>query len=112
MDRADDGSSADVTIGRSSPEEDRKRKAVAATAESPVVGGSSSSLDTVVGPGMEKKKKERFGALKSSFRKEGGIFHIKKRNPKVADVDSPLEAEVEQKDKEKEKSKGWADWIV
>lgn len=82
MDRAGSASSPETTIRRSSSEEDRKRKQVE---------GSSSSLDTVVGPGMEEKRKGRFGALKSSFRKEGGLFHLKKKNPKILELDSSLD---------------------
>lgn len=80
------GSSPDTLIGRSSPEEDRKRQMTSFSAESlntAATGESSSSLETIVGVGMESKKKgSRFGSLKSSFRKEGGLFKMKKKKKK------------------------------
>ncbi|XP_051160176.1 ras and EF-hand domain-containing protein homolog isoform X2 [Leptopilina boulardi] len=80
------GSSPDTLIGRSSPEEDRKRQMTSFSAENlntaAATGESSSSLETIVGVGMEAKKKGRFGSLKSSFRKEGGLFKMKKKKKK------------------------------
>ncbi|XP_043466861.1 EF-hand calcium-binding domain-containing protein 4B isoform X2 [Leptopilina heterotoma] len=83
-----DGSSPDTLIGQSSPEDDRKRQMTSFSAESlntAATGDSSSSLETIVGVGMEAKKKGRFGSLKSSFRKEGGLFRMKKKKKKHFD---------------------------
>lgn len=75
------GSSPDTVIGRSSSEEERNRHGATTSGEYVTVGESSSSLDTLtnVGTTVEDKKKGRFGALRSSFRKEGGLFKIKKK---------------------------------
>lgn len=80
------GSSPDTLIGQSSPEDDRKRQMTSFSAESlNTAASSSSSLETIVGVGMEAKKKGRFGSLKSSFRKEGGLFRMKKKKKKHFD---------------------------
>lgn len=84
------GSSPDTVIARSSSEEDRNKYACTTSGEYATVGGSSSSLDTVTGAGAtggaaEDKKKGRFGALKQSFRKEGGLFKIRKKSKPVVD---------------------------
>lgn len=85
------GSSPDTVVGRSSSEEERNRYAASTSGEYVTVGDSSSSLDTLTSTGatgvVEDKKRGRFGALKSSFRKEGGLFKIKK---KTRSIEEPL----------------------
>ncbi|KAK1120029.1 hypothetical protein K0M31_012759 [Melipona bicolor] len=106
------GSSPDTVIARSSSEEERNRFACSTSGEYvTTVGDSSSSLDTVTSagtttnvgandpPGADNKKKGRFGSLKSSFRKEGGLFKIRRKNRQL---DEPAAAEPEPDVEEKE----------
>ncbi|KOX73109.1 Ras-related protein Rab-32 [Melipona quadrifasciata] len=99
------GSSPDTVIARSSSEEERNRFACSTSGEYvTTVGDSSSSLDTVTSagtttnvgandpPGADSKKRGRFGSLKSSFRKEGGLFKIRRKNRQL---DEPAAAEPE-----------------
>lgn len=87
MDRgesANEGScSVEPVIARSSAEEeDRIKNPESISAECgliPGTKGSNSSLDTVAS--KDEKKRGRFGALKKSFRKDGGIFKMKKKSP-------------------------------
>ncbi|XP_061941426.1 ras and EF-hand domain-containing protein homolog isoform X2 [Apis cerana] len=106
------GSSPDTVIARSSSEEERNRLACSTSGEYVTVGDSSSSLDTVTSvgtttvstttdaTGTEDKKRGRFGALKSSFRKEGGLFKIKKKNRQLDEPAAELQPDVEEKDSE------------
>lgn len=89
------GSSPETVIARSSSEDD-PRRIVASNQE------SSSSLDAPAVlasgqvPGQKKRKKSRFGSLKSSFRKEGGgLFKLKKKTKNV-DIETAVEAEPEE----------------
>lgn len=103
------GSSPDTVIARSSSEEERNRLACSTSGEYVTVGDSSSSLDTVTSvgtttvstttdaTGTEDKKRGRFGALKSSFRKEGGLFKIKKKNRQLDEPAAELQLDVEEK---------------
>lgn len=100
------GSSPDTVIARSSSEEERNRFACSTSGEYvTTVGDSSSSLDTVTSAGTtttnvaandppvaDDKKRGRFGNLKSSFRKEGGLFKIRRKNRQL---DEPAAAEPE-----------------
>ncbi|KAG7200577.1 hypothetical protein KM043_001138 [Ampulex compressa] len=84
MDRSESanegGSSPDTVVARSSSEEDRKRTGCTTSGEYVTVGDSSSSLDAL--QSREEKKRAgggRFVALRNSFRKEGGLFKIKRK---------------------------------
>ncbi|XP_053999048.1 EF-hand calcium-binding domain-containing protein 4B isoform X1 [Hylaeus anthracinus] len=99
------GSSPDTVIGRSSSEEDRNRQGCTTSGEYVTVGDSSSSLDTLnsagtaaAPPGTEDKKRGRFGALKNSFRKEGGLFKIKKKNKNADEACAERETDVDDKE--------------
>ncbi|KAI4498405.1 hypothetical protein M0802_006584 [Mischocyttarus mexicanus] len=94
------GSSPDTVLARSSSDEDRRRNPESTSGEYVTVAESSSSLDTLAGQSCttktiistgtksstlnineEKKKKGRFGILKSSFKKDAtGLFKMKKKN--------------------------------
>ena len=87
------GSSPDTLIDRSLAEEDRKHQMGSFSMENVNTGESSSSLETIVGVGMEGKKKGRFGSLKKSFRKEGGLFKIKKKKKKNLEVEPSIEVQ-------------------
>lgn len=91
------GTSPDAAIGRSSSEEERNRQAMSTSGEYvTTVGGSSSSLDTVVSQGMEEKKKGRFGTLKSSFSRRE-LFKIKKKgSSKRADSELTVDQDDEE----------------
>lgn len=98
------GSSPDTVIARSSSEEERNRLACSTSGEYVTVGDSSSSLDTVTSVGTttvsattEDKKRGRFGALKSSFRKEGGLFKIKKKSRQLDEPAAEPQPDVEEK---------------
>ncbi|XP_046424009.1 uncharacterized protein LOC124181457 isoform X2 [Neodiprion fabricii] len=81
-DSANEGeSSVDTVIARSSLEEEdpKEEPERASTDRVAVAGESNSSLDTVAS--KDEKKRGRFGALKKSFRKDGGLFKIKKKSP-------------------------------
>ncbi|KZC12419.1 PREDICTED: uncharacterized protein LOC107190506 [Dufourea novaeangliae] len=96
------GSSPDTVIGRSSSEEDRNRYGCSTSGEYVTVGESSSSLDTLTNAAganiVEEKKRGRFGALKNSFRKEGGLFKIKKKNRSGEDGVHQTEPDVDEKE--------------
>ncbi|XP_078032499.1 RAS oncogene family member Rab32 isoform X2 [Augochlora pura] len=95
------GSSPDTVIGRSSSEEERNRHGATTSGEYVTVGDSSSSLDTLTSGTAnppEDKKRSRFGALKSSFRKEGGLFKIKKKSKSGEDAATPTDPDAEEKD--------------
>ncbi|XP_076481300.1 RAS oncogene family member Rab32 isoform X2 [Bombus vancouverensis nearcticus] len=104
------GSSPDTVIARSSSEEERNRFACSTSGEYVTVGDSSSSVDTVTSvgtttnvatgdpPAADDKKKGRFGALKSSFRKEGGLFKIRRKNRQLDESAAEPELDVEEKD--------------
>ncbi|XP_076631588.1 RAS oncogene family member Rab32 isoform X1 [Colletes latitarsis] len=103
------GSSPDTVIGRSSSEEDRNRHGCTTSGEYATVGGSSSSLDTLTGAtaaptGNDDKKRGRFGALKSSFRKEGGLFKIKKKTRSVDEAFVEQEPDVDEKETARKRS--------
>lgn len=103
------GSSPDTVIARSSSEEERNRFACSTSGEYVTVGDSSSSVDTVTSvgtttnvatgdpPAADDKKKGRFGALKSSFRKEGGLFKIRRKNRQLDESAAEPELDVEEK---------------
>lgn len=103
------GSSPDTVIARSSSEEERNRLACNTSGEYVTVGDSSSSLDTVTSvgtttistttdaTGTEDKKRGRFGALKNSFRKEGGLFKIKKKSRQLDEPAAEPQPDVEEK---------------
>lgn len=102
------GSSPDTVVGRSSSEEDRNRYACSTSGEYVTVGDSSSSLDTLTNVGAaappvqepsvaEDKKRGRFGALKNSFRKEGGLFKIKKKNRSIEETFAETEPDADEK---------------
>lgn len=98
-DSGNEGSSPDTVIARSSYEDDQKSQEINTSGEYVTVAESSStSLDPIIsdvaesglsvgssGIGsavvgvVEEKKKGRFETLKSTFRKDGGIFKIKKK---------------------------------
>ena len=89
------GSSPDTLINQSSPEEYRKSQLGSVSAENVnAPESSSSSLETIVGVGMEGKKKGRFGSLKKSFRREGGFFKTKKK--KNIEVEPSIEVQKEE----------------
>ncbi|XP_034179841.2 RAS oncogene family member Rab32 isoform X1 [Osmia lignaria lignaria] len=113
------GSSPDTVIARSSDgeeeeeeeeEEDRGKYGCSTSGEYVTVGDSSSSLDTLTSSGatgtapsadtttVEDKKRGRFGALKSSFRKEGGLFKIRKKNRSNDETVAELEPDVDEKE--------------
>ncbi|KOC62137.1 Ras-related protein Rab-32 [Habropoda laboriosa] len=105
------GSSPDTVIARSSSEEERNRYACSTSGEYVTVGDSSSSLDTLTGgtvpnsgavsvetQATEDKKRGRFGALKSSFRKEGGLFKIRRKNRQLDEPAPEHEPDVEEKE--------------
>lgn len=110
------GSSPDTVIARSSSEEERNRFACSTSGEYVTVGDSSSSVDTVTSvgtttdvatgdpPAADDKKKGRFGALKSSFRKEGGLFKIRRKNRQLDESAAEPELDVEEK--------GLSIWLV
>lgn len=110
------GSSPDTVIARSSSEEERNRLACSTSGEYVTVGDSSSSLDTVTSvgtttvstttdaTGTEDKKRGRFGALKSSFRKEGGLFKIKKKSRQLDEPAAELQPDVEEKETDRKQS--------
>ena len=103
------GSSPDTVIARSSSEEERNRFACSTSGEYVTVGDSSSSVDTVTSvgtttnvatgdpPAADDKKKGRFGVLKSSFRKEGGLFKIRRKNRQLDESAAEPELDVEEK---------------
>lgn len=99
-DSANEGASSPETVIARSSSEDDPRRMVASHRE------SSSSLDMpgAVGAGQlpggqEKRKKSRFGSLKSSFRKEGGgLFKLKKKNKNV-EGETAVEAAEPEEDK-------------
>ncbi|XP_043790892.1 EF-hand calcium-binding domain-containing protein 4B-like [Apis laboriosa] len=110
------GSSPDTVIARSSSEEERNRLACSTSGEYVTVGDSSSSLDTVTSvgtttistttdaTGTEDKKRGRFGALKSSFRKEGGLFKIKKKSRQLDEPAAEPQPDVEEKETDRKQS--------
>ncbi|CAL7937742.1 unnamed protein product [Xylocopa violacea] len=109
------GSSPDTVIARSSSEEDRNKHACTTSGEYVTVGDSSSSLDTVTNagaiaaasnepPGTEDKKRGRFGALANSFRKEGGLFNIRKKNRHLDEHGAEAEPDVEEKEAGRKRS--------
>ncbi|XP_076651695.1 RAS oncogene family member Rab32 isoform X1 [Halictus rubicundus] len=103
------GSSPDTVIGRSSSEEERNRHGPITSGEYVTVGESSSSLDTLTsgtGPANppEDKKRGRFDALKSSFRKEGGLFKIKKKIRPGEDAATPTDPDAEEKETGRKRS--------
>ncbi|XP_050483376.1 EF-hand calcium-binding domain-containing protein 4B isoform X1 [Bombus huntii] len=110
------GSSPDTVIARSSSEEERNRFACSTSGEYVTVGDSSSSVDTVTSvgtttnvatgdpPATDDKKKGRFGALKSSFRKEGGLFKIRRKNRQLDESAAEPELDVEEKETGRKRS--------
>ncbi|CAK9795607.1 Ras-related protein Rab-32 [Anthophora plagiata] len=110
------GSSPDTVIARSSSEEERNRYACSTSGEYVTVGDSSSSLDTLTGgtvvsgvvsvetQATEDKKRGRFGALKSSFRKEGGLFKIRRKNRQLEEPAAEHEPDVEEKEAGRKRS--------
>ncbi|XP_033339643.1 RAS oncogene family member Rab32 isoform X1 [Megalopta genalis] len=101
------GSSPDTVIGRSSSEEERNKHGGTTSGEYVTVGDSSSSLDTVTSGTAnppEDKKRSRFGALTSSFRKEGGLFKIKKKSRSGEDAATPTDPDAEEKETGRKRS--------
>ncbi|XP_076759208.1 RAS oncogene family member Rab32 isoform X2 [Xylocopa sonorina] len=110
------GSSPDTVIAQSSSEEDhRNRQACTTSGEYVTVGDSSSSLDTVANAGaivaasnepsaIEDKKRGRFGALADSFRKEGGLFNIRKKNRQSEEHSVEAEPDAEEKEAGRKRS--------
>ncbi|XP_017753895.1 PREDICTED: ras-related protein Rab-32B isoform X2 [Eufriesea mexicana] len=110
------GSSPDTVIARSSSEEERNRFACSTSGEYVTVGDSSSSLDTVTNAAgttgvaatdpsaVEDKKRGRFGALKSSFRKEGGLFKIRRKDRQPGEPAAEPEPDVEEKETGRKRS--------
>ncbi|XP_076678308.1 RAS oncogene family member Rab32 isoform X1 [Andrena cerasifolii] len=113
------GSSPDTVVGRSSSEEERNRYAGSTSGEYVTVGDSSSSLDTLTSAGatgvvtqdaaattevVEDKKRGRFGALKSSFRKEGGLFKIKKKTRSIEEAFVEPELDADEKELARKRS--------
>lgn len=103
------GSSPETVIARSSSEDDPRRITAASNRESsssletPSSGVLASSAGQLLAA-QEKRKKSRFGSLKSSFRKDGGLFKLKKNKNKNVDVETAVEAEPEPEEEKGAKS--------
>lgn len=107
----EDSSSPDTLTARSSSEEEKQKPQAGSTSgEYATAANSSSSLDTLIsdsidgiaifssGINTDGRKRGKFGAFKSSFRKSG-IFKIKKRACTNESESAFAEADPEQDDK-------------